>query len=170
MRVSAFQRSYSTTTSHTSTDNILSAQHLPLADHIIILDEKGNIAEQGTWEDLRNEAGYISKVVLKEKGDGENKPRDRAEAKDTIQMVPEELDSSIQDITRKTGDFTLYSTSLPYTRGRWAGDRIQKYLTIGRLLLQRHRVCSPHPPRGLSNALRHLNGFDSVLASLDGGG
>ncbi|KAK0616876.1 ABC transporter [Immersiella caudata] len=42
-------------------------QHLALADHIIILDENGGIAEQGSWDELR------------------------------------------ADLTRKTGDLTLYS-------------------------------------------------------------
>lgn len=84
------------------------AQHLPLADHIIILDENGKIAEQGTWDDLRAEAGYISKVVLKEKDDGEHKPRDRAEAKDKVQVPPKAPNTDLQDVTRKTGDLSLY--------------------------------------------------------------
>ena len=89
--------------------NTLIAQHLPLADHIIILTEDGKIAEQGTWDDLRSEAGYISKVVLKEKSDDPDKPRDRAEAHDKIQTSgPKGPSEEMQDITRKTGDITLY--------------------------------------------------------------
>jgi ATP-binding cassette, subfamily C (CFTR/MRP), member 1 len=88
---------------------MLVAQYLPLADHIIILDENGKIAEQGTWVDLRAEAGYISKVILKENEEGEGKIRGRAQARDQIQITPEEPDSAMQDITRKTGDVTLYS-------------------------------------------------------------
>jgi len=89
---------------------MLIAQHLPLADHIIILGENGIIVEQGTWVDLRDEAGYISKVVLKEKEEADDKARDRVEAKDKIQIPPDRPDTSMQDITRKTGDATLYST------------------------------------------------------------
>jgi ATP-binding cassette, subfamily C (CFTR/MRP), member 1 len=106
------------------------AQHLPLADHIIILNNKGKIAGQGTWEDLRAESGYISKVVLKEKEEGEGKARDRAEARDKIQIPPEQPDSNMQDITRQTGDVTLYST-LPLCPRRIL--RLQ--LTRDRLLL-----------------------------------
>lgn len=94
----------------TYADNMSIAQHLSLADHIIILDEKGNIAEQGAWEDLRADTGYISKIVLKEKAEGGDKTRDGAEARDKIQRPPEQPDSNMQDITRKTGDATLYST------------------------------------------------------------
>ena len=87
------------------------AQHLPLADHIIVLGEDGKIAEQGTWQDLRADAGYISRVVLKGSQDDSERPRDRAEAKDKIQKsAPKKSDENIQDMTRKTGDITLYST------------------------------------------------------------
>lgn len=89
------------------------AQHLPLADHIIVLDGKGNIAEQGTWQDLRAEAGYISKIVMSKKEEGEGNARDRGEARDKIQSTSEEPNSNAQDIARKTGDTTLYSTLPP---------------------------------------------------------
>ncbi|KAK4449692.1 hypothetical protein QBC34DRAFT_350884 [Podospora aff. communis PSN243] len=86
-------------------------QHLPLADHIIILDENGAIAEQGSWDDLRADAGYISKIVLKDKeGDG-SKPRDRAEPENEGQdsAKPSEEAGKMQELTRKTGDITLYT-------------------------------------------------------------
>lgn len=82
-----------------------------MADHIIILDENGKIAEQGTWQDLRSDVGYISKVVLKEKEGREGKPRDRAESQDKPQMPtksPGDADD-LQERTRKTGDMTLYT-------------------------------------------------------------
>ncbi len=78
---------------------------MPLADHIIILNGNGTIEEQGTWDDLRTQAGYISKVVLKE--NAERKPRDRVEAKDQVQASPKE--SEMQHMARKTGDATLYN-------------------------------------------------------------
>lgn len=40
---------------------------LSLADQIIILDERGSIAEQGSWEEIRFKSGYISQLVLDEK-------------------------------------------------------------------------------------------------------
>ena len=85
------------------------AQHLPLADHIIVLGEDGKIAEQGTWKDLRADAGYISRVVLKGSHDDSDRPRNRAEARDKIQKpAPKKNDENLQDATRKTGDITLY--------------------------------------------------------------
>lgn len=94
-------------------NNMSIAQHLPLANYLIVLDEKGRIAEQGTWEDLRAETGYISKVVLKEKEKGEDRAGDRAKARDKIQITLEQPDSNMQDITRKTGDVTIYSMLYP---------------------------------------------------------
>lgn len=97
-------------TSHliTYAKHIFIAQHFPLADHIIILGEEGKIAEQGTWDGLRTEAGYISKVILKEKGEGEDNARYRAKARATIQIPQEQPDTNMQDITRKPGDLSLY--------------------------------------------------------------
>jgi ATP-binding cassette, subfamily C (CFTR/MRP), member 1 len=94
------------------------AQHLPLADHIIILDEEGKLAEQGTWADLRAEAGYISKVLLKQKENegGEDKARRRAEVRDKTQTPQQPPNSNMQDIARKTGDATLYSMLQPCWR------------------------------------------------------
>lgn len=84
------------------------AQHFPLADHIIILDGDGKIAEQGTWGDLRARAGYISKVVLKEQGESEEEARNDTEERATIQIPPKQLESSTRHTNRKTGDFSLY--------------------------------------------------------------
>ncbi|KAH8893638.1 ABC transporter [Thozetella sp. PMI_491] len=38
-------------------------QHLPLADHIIVLGKDGKIVEQGTWNELRSEAGYYLATI-----------------------------------------------------------------------------------------------------------
>jgi len=94
-------------------------QHLPLADHIIVLDENGSVAEQGSWEDLRARAGYISTVVLKEPPSGERSKKlqngtDAADQDENEDAKDEESPSSPEtermlDMARKTGDITLYS-------------------------------------------------------------
>ncbi|KAI9738029.1 MAG: hypothetical protein M1818_005457 [Claussenomyces sp. TS43310] len=84
-------------------------QHLPLADQIIVLGEDGKIAEQGSWDDLRTKAGYISRVVLKEKHKYLERSHDDTEAKDTTwSSAAKKSDQNLQDLTRKTGDLTLY--------------------------------------------------------------
>lgn len=41
-----------------------SNRRLPFADHIIALNEKGNIAEQGSFEDLNTSGGFVSSLDL----------------------------------------------------------------------------------------------------------
>ena len=41
-----------------------SAKRLPFADHIIVLDEKGNVSEQGSFRELNASGGYISNFDL----------------------------------------------------------------------------------------------------------
>ena len=82
---------------------------MPLADHIVILDAKGHIAEQGTWESLQACASPTSRAVMGWYGEGENRSLDRSEARDKTQGSNNPSDSNLQDITRKTGDVTLYS-------------------------------------------------------------
>lgn len=97
-----------------STDRYI-AQHLPLADHIIILGEKGNIAEQGSWDGLRSEAGYISQIVLKEHHEHPERARDVTIAKEKASTMANKPDQNIQDLTRKTGDIKLYGRGRLYT-------------------------------------------------------
>jgi hypothetical protein len=100
-------------------DNISAAQHLCLADHFIILGERGQIAEQGSRKDLRAEAGDFSKAELgrDEKVDGtkhNNQAGDREKARDENQAPPNQRQSSMQDVVLKTGDITLYGKHLSY--------------------------------------------------------
>lgn len=88
------------------------AKHLPLADHIIILGEDGEIAEERRWDDPRAGAGYISQIVLEEDHYKLQKSNDRPEA--SVMMPIEssaelKSDSSMQDLARKAGDIMLYS-------------------------------------------------------------
>ncbi|ETS83861.1 hypothetical protein PFICI_05737 [Pestalotiopsis fici W106-1] len=88
-------------------------QHLSLADHFIILGDRGQIAKQGSRENLRVEAGYSGKTTLgrDEKVDGtkhENQVGNREKGRDESQAPPKQRQSSMQDIVLKTGDTTLY--------------------------------------------------------------
>ncbi|PQK09527.1 hypothetical protein BB8028_0001g15970 [Beauveria bassiana] len=84
-------------------------QYLPLADHIIILDGKGGVAEQGTWNVLRTGTGYTSKVVLRHVTEEAQVPtRDRTETRDKVHQGLQKSDY-VHRTTRTTGDFTLYN-------------------------------------------------------------
>lgn len=94
-------------------DNISAAQHLCLADHFIILGERGQIVEQGSSEDLRAKAGYPSMATL---GSGEtvdgtehdDQAGDREKARDENQAPKNQRQSNMQDVVLKTGDITIY--------------------------------------------------------------
>ncbi|KAM3502929.1 hypothetical protein MY10362_004526 [Beauveria mimosiformis] len=86
-------------------------QYLPLADHIIVLNVKGGVAEQGTWNDLRAGTGYTSKVVLRHDNEEPKDPtRDRMEIRDKVHQGLEKSDNVHQTI-RTTGDVTLYTNN-----------------------------------------------------------
>lgn len=85
-------------------------QHLPLANYIVIIGQDGKIAEQGTWDDLRASAGYTSQVVLGEKHNGSSNSRDNSRTREGFQTpTAKKPKEELEDLTRKTGDFTLYS-------------------------------------------------------------
>lgn len=90
----------------------LVVQHLPLADQIIILGDDGRIAEQGSWDNLRVKAGYISQLVLE---DRHRHPKETAsgngndEETKILSPAPKKKAPNMPDSTRKTGDIRLYS-------------------------------------------------------------
>ncbi|KAM3458315.1 hypothetical protein MY3296_000521 [Beauveria thailandica] len=83
-------------------------QYLPLADHIIMLNVKGGVAEQGTWNTLRAGTGYTSRVVVRHDNEEPQDPtRDRIEIRDKVHQGLDKSDEVHQTI-RAIGDVTLY--------------------------------------------------------------
>lgn len=81
-----------------------------MADYIIIIGQDGKIAEQGTWDVLRADAGYISQVVLGEKHNDSSNSRDDSRTREGFQTpTAKPPKEELEDLSRKTGDFTLYS-------------------------------------------------------------
>lgn len=89
--------------------NLLLAQHLPLADLILVLAES-KIVEQGTWYDLRSSTGYVSKLQVKESNS--YSATNEANWKSSIVpgTVPPSKDDAL-DLSRQTGDFSVYCMS-----------------------------------------------------------
>lgn len=84
------------------------AQHLPLADQIIVLAEC-KVAEQGTWDDLRSSTGFVSQLQVKEssasaaEAAGDVKPA-------AIPGTTAPSKNDLMDLTRRTGDVSVYCT------------------------------------------------------------
>jgi ATP-binding cassette subfamily C (CFTR/MRP) protein 1 len=91
---------------------------LSLADKVIVLGVDGHIAEQGTFETLRSQNGFVSNLLLHPEL-LESKPHSEAEANGgidskskastTIPKAPNGATvNDVADLTRRIGDFSVY--------------------------------------------------------------
>jgi ATP-binding cassette subfamily C (CFTR/MRP) protein 1 len=85
-----------------------STRHLHLADNIVALTRDGTIAQQGTFEELRDQEGYVKNLLVgTEQSSAETKPT----AKVTMKKKPPikgVTANDVSDLTRKTGDIAVY--------------------------------------------------------------
>lgn len=84
----------------------MTAQHLPLADHIMVLAES-TVAEQGTWDELRSSSGYVSKLQVKESNAPSAHPAATMKPA-TLPGTSPPSDEALMDLTRKIGDTSVY--------------------------------------------------------------
>lgn len=100
----------------TKTDNN-ETQFFHLVDHIVVLGIDGSIAEQGTYDSLRSQTGYISNLLLK------TIATNRADMTPSEGLMNKVLkgpsNEEVLDLTRKIGDFSVYSEHhIHFSRGR----------------------------------------------------
>jgi ATP-binding cassette, subfamily C (CFTR/MRP), member 1 len=85
-----------------------STRHFHLADHIAVLSKDGKIAQQGSFEKLREQEGYINNLVLgTEQTTTHTKPTTKAAPKKKPPIIGVTA-SDVSDLTRKTGDVAVY--------------------------------------------------------------
>lgn len=95
-----------------------STKRLPFADHIVVLNEKGEIAEQGTYKELVTNGGFVSGLDLPAAEWG----YDSTKASAMDQLVPstarwastappsKQVEPSTElDANRRTGDLSIYA-------------------------------------------------------------
>jgi ATP-binding cassette subfamily C (CFTR/MRP) protein 1 len=85
-----------------------STRHLHLADAIVALTRDGTIAQQGTFEELRDQEGYVKNLLL---GTEQSIAETRPTAKLTKKKKPPIKGitaNDVSDLTRKTGDIAVY--------------------------------------------------------------
>jgi ATP-binding cassette, subfamily C (CFTR/MRP), member 1 len=85
-----------------------STRHFHLADHVAVLSKDGKIAQQGSFEKLREQEGYINNLLLgTEQITTDTKPAAKAaeKKKPPIKGVTA---NDVSDLTRKTGDVAVY--------------------------------------------------------------
>jgi ATP-binding cassette, subfamily C (CFTR/MRP), member 1 len=88
------------------------AKRVPYADHIISLDAKGKIAEQGRFDDLNSTGGYVSSFTLPT-SDWDYKPEGdvtyNTQAYAHIPPNPNQLTDNLEaEANRRTGDVSIY--------------------------------------------------------------
>jgi len=85
-----------------------STRHFHLADHIAVLSKDGKIAQHGSFEELREQEGYINSLLLgTEQTTTDTKPaaKPAEKKKPPIKGVTA---NDVSDLTRKTGDVAVY--------------------------------------------------------------
>ena len=78
------------------------------------MDATGRIAEQGSFDVLKNSGGYVQGLVAKHKGEDDSSDEDDAEEAVPIKLVPtfgpgrEEYNEATEELNRQTGDLKVY--------------------------------------------------------------
>ena len=73
----------------------------------MVLSSRGQVAQQGTYDDLRSQEGYISSILLKSTHvdrDSHTSPSQNLGKT----KVESSNDDDAMDLTRKTGDLAIY--------------------------------------------------------------
>jgi len=94
---------------------IFAVRHLPLSDHIIVLGVDGKIAEQGNFEDLRQQNGFVNKIILKPELLHSNADKieqtefsTKAPSPSTSKALRGPTASDADDLSRRIGDTAVY--------------------------------------------------------------
>ncbi|TVY29246.1 ABC transporter [Lachnellula hyalina] len=90
-------------------------RHLPLSDQIIVLGADGNIAEQGTFKQLRSQDGFVNKIILspellqsKENQKISANPSSNQPSGAAPKSLRGPTASDTADLSRRIGDISVY--------------------------------------------------------------
>jgi ATP-binding cassette subfamily C (CFTR/MRP) protein 1 len=88
---------------------------LSYSNHVIALDVMGRIAEQGSFDVLKDYGGYVQGLAAKLKGEDDSSSEgDQADALPLVKLGPtfpadqEEFNAQSEELNRQTGDFQVY--------------------------------------------------------------
>lgn len=79
---------------------------LSLADHIVVLSAKGTVEQEGSYNLLRNQAGYVRTLTIKTQNHQQVLPPGSTSAKEVGAEPSEQV--AQQDMSRQLGDFAIY--------------------------------------------------------------
>lgn len=87
-----------------------STRHFHLADHIAVLSKEGKISQQGNFDELKVQDGYIKSLLLDtHHGIGEAAPAAKPASKKKRPAIKGVTPNDVTDLTRKTGDVAMYN-------------------------------------------------------------
>jgi hypothetical protein len=95
---------------------LLPVHHLSLADNIVVLGADGKVAEQGTYEYLRSQGGFVSNILLHPEllqskaniaADEAVETLKRSQAPTQV-AAKEPSANDVADLTRQIGDTAVY--------------------------------------------------------------
>ena len=83
-------------------------RHLPLANNIVVLERDGTVLEQGTFDQLRLQGGFVSNLIIRPGvlGGQEVSPIEQGKAQGSKVKAVQPPDAS--DLTRSIGDVAVY--------------------------------------------------------------
>jgi ATP-binding cassette, subfamily C (CFTR/MRP), member 1 len=85
-----------------------------LADWLVVLGD-ASIKYQGTWADLKEKPENIVKVHVAEKHN--NSTEEQHPVSKTVQSKRLDVAEAVSDLSRATGDITLYGNAVTQTHG-----------------------------------------------------
>ena len=131
-------------------------RYLTFAHHIIELDEGGNIVQQGTLGEFRASKRFTKLLESADKRNHASSSNSSGNISTTDQLAAKTpvQSASALDMTRKTGDFSLYRFYLR-TVGRW--------LFIGWLICSGAYIFSSRIPGRTLSPLQNISGQNAKL-------
>lgn len=86
-----------------------STRHFHLADHIAVLSKEGKISQQGNFNELKVQDGYVKSLLLDtHHGIEEAAPAAKPTSKRKRPAIKGVTPNDVTDLTRKTGDVAVY--------------------------------------------------------------
>lgn len=84
------------------------AHRLSYADHIISLDAQGSVSEQGKFEQLVMENGYVAGLDARHTREADNSPKEDAAPMKAAAGDDTARQNAVADINRPVGDWKVY--------------------------------------------------------------
>jgi ATP-binding cassette, subfamily C (CFTR/MRP), member 1 len=85
------------------------AHRLSYADHIIALTPQGNIAEQGTFDELLTNDGYVAGFAAHHVSEAEDEARNSVPPAKTTESSDVTRQNAAADLNRPVGNWAVYS-------------------------------------------------------------